>query len=135
MAKLTDLPIITALEPTDLVYAVDVSDQTDDPAGSSVAISYSDLAQVAWAHVDTDGTLLAGAGIASVVKGATGVYTVNFSRAATTADTQAIQLTAINFVALIDMVASLPTTTQTSVGIWHNSVSADGPFYLTRHYT
>ena len=43
MAKLTDVPVVTTLADTDLLYGVDVSDTTDDPAGSSVAITKANL--------------------------------------------------------------------------------------------
>ena len=41
--KLTALPVITSLADEDLFYVVDVSDTTDDPAGSSVGIARSDI--------------------------------------------------------------------------------------------
>jgi hypothetical protein len=43
MAKLTDIPVVTTLDAADLIYAVDVSDTTDDPAGTSVAITKANL--------------------------------------------------------------------------------------------
>jgi hypothetical protein len=45
MAKLTDagIPKVTTLADDDLIYAVDISDTTDDPAGSSVGITKSDF--------------------------------------------------------------------------------------------
>ena len=43
MAKLTDVPVVTSLDAADLIYGVDVSDPTDDPAGSSVAITKANL--------------------------------------------------------------------------------------------
>ncbi len=41
--KLTGLPTIASADDADLLYVVDVSDTTDDPAGSSKAISFADL--------------------------------------------------------------------------------------------
>ena len=42
--KLTALPVVTTLADADLIYVVDVSDTTDDPAGSSAAITKANLA-------------------------------------------------------------------------------------------
>ena len=41
--KLTALPVVTSLADDDLVYAVDISDTTDDPTGSSVGITKNDF--------------------------------------------------------------------------------------------
>ena len=43
MAKLPTLPVVTSLAADDLVYAVDISDTTDDPSGTSVAIAAGNL--------------------------------------------------------------------------------------------
>jgi carbon monoxide dehydrogenase subunit G len=51
--KLPALPQVTSLSALDKIYAVDVSDTTDDPTGSSVGINVGDL--------------LAGAGVKTVV--------------------------------------------------------------------
>ena len=64
MGKLTDRPALITPTPADLIHVVDVSDTTDDPAGSSKKVTLGDIASL----VATENTYTqAFTGLATVV--------------------------------------------------------------------
>jgi hypothetical protein len=76
MAKLTDVPVVTSLADNDLVYAVDISNTTDDPAGSSVAITKANLVGGGGGGIGTK-TRAVMTEIARVVDPGTGIFNFN----------------------------------------------------------
>ena len=142
MAKLTDLPVVTSLDPADLIYAIDVSTDT------SVGITKANLGGsvtipvVQSARVEGDGTLdwSTEAGWV-VVRTGEGIYTVTFPTAAASAEEQAVGGSVVRALATITKANHTinlydVTTTGCTAYVTYNNptvqVNTDQPFNIIR---
>ena len=107
MSRISDLPTVAAVADDDLIYVVDASDTTDDPAGSSKAITVADFKKtttvVQSAHFRGTGTpalLWSSEPGWSIVRDSpgdpAGDYIITMPSAAPDADSQSLHVMLVN---------------------------------------
>lgn len=138
--KLPALPTVNSAADDDLIYMVDVSDNTDDPTGTSTGIEVSDLITSARKIVRVAGAggvaHGGGAWLTSAIRNSVGKYTLTFTYAAPTGAAQMF-LSSIEFTTTsppMALVIESVTTTTIVVLIRRTDTSAatDADFTIER---